>query len=166
MIRYALACEGGHAFESWFPGSEAYDEQVERGLVACPVCGSAKVRKEIMAPALGRARGEEPGRPEPRGEAEVPPASPGPPSPPAEGAAAFLAERDRALRAMVRELRRRVTAEAEHVGPRFADEARAMHEGSIPHRSIYGEASPREARALVEEGVEIHPLPVLPDERN
>lgn len=168
MIRYALACEGGHAFESWFPGSEAYDDQTARGLVACPVCGSQRVEKAIMAPALGRARGAASER---VGDAGAPGADqtpmPQPPVPaPGGELATFIAERDRGLREMVREMRRRVTAQAEHVGPKFADQARAMHEGAIPHRSIYGEASREEARALVEEGVEFHPLPLLPDERN
>ena len=167
MIRYALACEGGHAFESWFPGSEAYDDQTARGLVACPVCGSQRVEKAIMAPALNRARGSEPERSVPTsapGVEQSPTTEPAVPAP--QGEASFLAERDRGLREMMREMRRRVTAQAEHVGPRFADQARAMHEGDIPHRSIYGEASREEARALVEEGVEFHPLPVLPDDRN
>ena len=163
MIRYALACEAGHAFESWFPGSTAYDEQTARGLVACPVCGSPRVQKQIMAPALGRAGGREN---EAAASGEAAPAAAGAPTPGGDMPATFLAERDRALREMVRELRRRVTEKADHVGPRFADEARAMHEGSIPHRSIYGEASPDEARALIEEGIEFHPLPALPDERN
>ena len=169
MIRYALACEGGHAFESWFPGSEAFEEQTARGLVACPVCGSQRVEKQIMAPALGRPRGGERERSSETGAAGVDqPATPQlpVPSPAGETAATFLAERDRSLREMVREMRRRVTAQAEHVGPKFADQARAMHEGDIPHRSIYGEASREEARALVEEGIEFHPLPLLPDERN
>ena len=157
MIRYTLACDDGHAFESWFPSSADYDDQAASGLVACPICDSTKVAKALMAPALGRGlRVAEP--------AAVPvPASskPGPDVP-----VPMMTEPEQRLRAMFRAMREHVVRTADHVGPRFAKEARAMHEGEIPHRSIYGEASPDEARALLEDGVDVCPLPPTPDDRN
>ncbi|HEX8663875.1 MAG TPA: DUF1178 family protein [Beijerinckiaceae bacterium] len=163
MIRYALACDRDHEFESWFPSSDAYDAQKKRGLVECPVCGSAKVEKQIMAPRIARTdRGTDLGRtlevsPEPSLPVPVP--VPAPAASPAPQPVALFSEKERELRAMVKALR-------EHVGGRFPDEARRMHYGEIEHRSIYGEATPAEARELIEEGIEVHPLPIVPDERN
>jgi hypothetical protein len=163
MIRYALACEEAHEFESWFPSSDAYDAQRKRGLVACPVCGSGKVEKQIMAPRLARTDKAPAGMP-----ALPVPSGPAPTAP--EAAApqpmALFSERERELRAMFKALREHVQKNADHVGERFPDEARKMHYGEIEHRSIYGEASPTEARELIEEGIEIHPLPIIADERN
>src|SRR3954465_13335831 len=105
MIRYALACDNGHEFESWFPSSASYDAQTERGLVTCPLCGSAKVAKQLMAPSLGRkssAKGG-PGRP-----AASLPAAPAP--------MAILSERERALRAMLKAVREHVVKTADYVG--------------------------------------------------
>jgi hypothetical protein len=181
MIRYALACPEAHEFESWFRDSAAFDAQVAGGLVACPFCGSSKVEKQIMAPSVARSdRRPDPARPAaPPAQGELPargePPAPRAPAPtaaepqPAAAAAqamALLSERDRELRAMIKAVREHVTRNAEYVGPRFADEARKMHYGDIEHRSIYGEADAAEARALVEEGVEVHPLPSAPDDRN
>jgi hypothetical protein len=163
MIRYALACREGHDFESWFPSGASYDDQAARGLVECPLCGSAKVEKRIMAPALGRKGGSSP-EPAPAATASAEPArevaSPQPQP------VAVLTERDQALRAMMRAVREHVTKTADYVGPSFADEARKIHYGETPHRSIYGEASPIETKALAEEGIEFHPLPIAPDDRN
>ena len=145
MIRYALACENGHGFESWFPSSESYDDQVARGLVSCPHCGSVKVTKQVMAPSLGASR-----------ERFETPAAPVP----------MVAEPERRLRELLRAVRRELTESAEHVGPRFAEEARRIHYGEAEGRAIYGDASAEEARALVDEGIEVAPLPVLPDDRN
>jgi hypothetical protein len=163
MIRYALACDQAHEFESWFPSSAAYDAQKSDGPVSCPVCGSAKVEKQIMAPALTRSDRRVAAAPAP----ESPPAAPGeaPQAPPPQPVAVF-SERDRELRAMFKAFREHVEKNAEHVGERFPNEARKMHYGEIEHRSIYGQASPAEARELIEEGIEIHPFPVIPDERN
>lgn len=155
MIRYALCCDRGHEFDSWFPDSAAYDKQVKRGLVTCPACGSAKVEKAIMAPRLNK-------KSDARSEAEPAPA------PAAESAApvAMMSPQEVELRGKLRELRDHLTKNADNVGRRFSEEARKMHYGDIEHRSIYGEASPDEAKSLIEEGIEFHPLPVLPDERN
>jgi hypothetical protein len=165
MIRYALNCDRGHVFESWFANSAAYDKQAKRGLITCPVCGSAKVEKAIMAPRLGRAdAGARPATP------PDPPPSPirQSPAPPvsAKTPVAMVSAAERELRQKLKELRDHVTKNASYVGQRFPEEARKIHYGEAEHRSIYGEASPEEAKALHEEGIEFHPLPVLPDDKN
>ncbi len=161
MIRYALRCEQGHGFDSWFPSSSAYDRQVKQGLVECPRCGSVKVEKAIMAPQIARKKGRDPVS-EP---AVAETATPAPVQALAEPSPLMLSQ-ERELRAKLRELREHITKVADNVGPGFADEARKMHYGEIEHRPIYGQASTDEARALIDEGIEVMPLPVLPDERN
>jgi len=158
MIRYALHCQEGHDFESWFQNSAAYDKQAKRALIACPICGSTKVEKAIMAPRLGRAEANEKPAPMPA------PA----PAPAAAGKApvAVMSPPERELRKKLKELRDHITKNADYVGPRFPEQARKIHYGEIEHRSICGEASPDEAKELHEEGIEFHPLPVLPDEFN
>jgi hypothetical protein len=161
MIRYSLACERGHEFESWFANSSAYDKQAKRGLVACPVCGSTKIEKTIMAPRLARSEKA----------IDVPAPAPAPaaapaPAPQVAEPVAMISPQERELRAKLKELRDHLVKNAENVGRKFPDEARKMHYGDIEHRSIYGEASPQEAKELHEEGIEVHPLPILPDERN
>ena len=160
MIRYALACDQGHAFESWFQNSAAYDKQVKRGLVTCPVCNSAKVDKALMTPRIAgaRKRGDEPA---PAPPPEAPAAAPEAPAP-----VAMVSPQERELRSKLKELREHLVKNADHVGKKFPEEARKMHYGEIEHRSIYGEATPDQAKELHEEGIEFHPLPVLPDERN
>ena len=159
MIRYSLRCERGHAFESWFQGSAAYESQEKRKLVSCPACGSVKVERAIMAPQIVSKKGREIAAPAPAESAA-----------PAEVATTestpLLMAQERELRAKLKELRDHITKNADNVGERFPNEARKMHYGDIEHRPIYGEASPDEARALIEEGVEVSPLPVLPDDRN
>jgi len=162
MIRYSLACERGHEFESWFANSAAYDKQAKRGLVACPMCGSTKVEKAIMAPRLARSDKA----------IDVPAPPPAPAAPPVATApqdaepVAMISPQERELRTKLKELRDHLVKNAENVGRTFPEQARKMHYGEIEHRSIYGEASPQEAKDLHEEGIEVHPLPVLPDERN
>jgi hypothetical protein len=162
MIRYALHCERGHDFESWFANSAAYDKQKKRKLVTCPICGSAQVEKAIMAPRLNRSEATEPPVPGP----VAPPALPSPPAGPAKAPVAMTSPAERELRKKLRELREHITRNADYVGPRFPEQARKIHYGEIEHRSIYGEASPEEAKELHEEGIEFHPLPVLPEEHN
>ena len=148
MIRYHLRCDQAHAFESWFQNSAAYDKQAKRGLVACPLCGSTKVEKMIMAPnvpAKTRKSRSEP--------------------PQAEKVALMSAEQHE-LRRKIKELHDELAAKADNVGEKFPDEARKMHYGEIDHRPIYGQAKPEEAKELIEEGVEILPIPSLPDEKN
>jgi len=153
MIRYSLRCDRGHGFESWFQSSSAYDSQARRKLVSCPVCGSVKVDKAIMAPQIARKNAKE----------AVPASAP-------EAAAAsstpLMLAQERELRSKLRELRDHIVKNADNVGEKFPVEARKMHYGDIEHRPIYGEASPAEARSLIEEGVEVAPLPVLPEDRN
>ncbi len=163
MIRYALNCGRGHGFESWFANSAAYDKQVKRALVACPICGSTKIEKAIMAPRLGSSDGDD--------AAAVPETPAAPPAPamppvPAQAPLAVMSPPERELRKKLRELREHITKNSDYVGPRFSEQARKIHYGEIEHRSIYGEASPEEAKELHEEGIEFHPLPILPDEFN
>jgi hypothetical protein len=167
MIRYALNCEQGHAFESWFANSAAYDKQVKRGLITCPVCSSAKVEKAIMAPRLTRGDAAVPPSPTPPNPAPQPPLDPAPMPPiPPKTPVAMMSSAERELRHKLKELRDHITKNAHYVGPRFPEEARKIHYGEAEHRSIYGEASPEEAKQLHEEGIEFHPLPVLPDDKN
>ncbi|MBV9557753.1 MAG: DUF1178 family protein [Pseudolabrys sp.] len=155
MIKYSLACEHGHTFESWFADSAAYDKQAKRKLVACPVCDSVKVEKTIMAPRLAgthQSRKSETPAPAPQ-QAEKSPV-------------AMLSPAEQEVRAKLKELKEHLTKNADNVGAKFPEQARKMHYGEIEHRSIYGEASPQDAKALAEEGIEFHPLPILPDEQN
>ena len=158
MIKYALVCEQGHDFESWFADSAAYDKQVKRKLVTCPQCGSAKVEKAIMAPSLSTAAKKE------RTPIDAPAAVTEGPATPAP--VAMISPQEQEFRTKLKELRDHLVKNADNVGAKFPEEARKMHYGEIEHRSIYGVASPEEAKELSEEGVEFHPLPPLPDERN
>jgi hypothetical protein len=168
MIRYALNCEHGHAFESWFQNSAAYDKQTKRKLVTCPICGSAKVEKAIMAPRLARGDAAEPMTALPPTPAPAPAPAPAtaPASAPAKQPVAIMSPNERELRKKLKELREHITRNADYVGSRFPEQARKIHYGEIEHRSIYGEASPEEAKELHDEGIEFHPLPILPDEFN
>ena len=156
MIRYTLVCEKGHTFESWFADSAGYEKQAKRKLIACPSCASTKVAKAIMAPNLGATRKSR------KKAAEAPSAE----TLPATAPVAMLSPQERELRQKLREIRDHLTQNAENVGRKFPQEARKMHYGDIEHRSIYGEASPKDAKELADEGIEFHPLPVLPDEQN
>jgi hypothetical protein len=160
VIRYALRCERGHAFESWFQSASAYDSQRKRKLVECPSCGSAKVEKAIMAPQVAR---KDRGRNAPSKSLPMPVPVP---APIAEAPAPLMMAQEAELRAKLRELRAHIVKNADDVGEKFPEEARKMHYGETPHRPIYGEASPQEAREMIEEGLEVAPLPILPDDRN
>ncbi len=133
--------------------------------MTCPDCGSAKVEKALMAPSLGRGTKKRAQRARSGSCA----ARTDPPAhAPAESKTpvAMMSPQEREFRAKLKELRDHLTKNADNVGGKFPEEARKMHYGEIEHRSIYGEASPEEAKELHEEGIEFHPLPVLPDERN
>lgn len=140
MIKFALKCAEGHRFESWFQSGIAFEALLARDFVSCPHCGSQSVTKALMAPAVACA-------------AE----SANDSAPVSHVPAAETSDTVTRLRA----LRARVEATADYVGPAFATEARAMHLGDIPDRPIYGEARPAEARALLEDGVPVLPLPFL-----
>ena len=129
MIRYALICDEAHEFEAWFSNSQAYDDQAERGLVECPHCGSLSVRKALAAPAVSTSRSRE-----------------------ARSEQKKLAEMAGKVRAHIRQ-------NFDYVGEDFAREARDMHEGRKEARLIYGESSAEETRQLIEDGVEVTPLP-------
>ena len=139
MIRYALICEHEHAFEGWFGSSGDYDDQQGCGLVACPVCDSKAVRKQIMAPSVAGTKrtARDPGAAQPQ---------------------AVMME------AMSR-IRRHVEENFDDVGDAFAREARAIHEGKAEDRGIYGQASPKEVRDLVEDGIPVAPLPPEPPKK-
>jgi hypothetical protein len=143
MIKYALACAEGHAFESWFPDSAAYDKQRKRGFVACPECGSTRVDKAIMAPAV--VGGERPA---------------------GEGALRVVDDPRRQAREFMMRMRREIEANTDDVGASFPQVARAIHLGEEPERAIRGRASLAEAKSLIEDGVSVLPLPTLEDELN
>jgi hypothetical protein len=147
MIHYDLICDQGHAFDGWFANSAAYDEQAGKGLVTCSHCGSAKVEKQLMAPGIPMKSN----RKEPAPKKMV--------SGPVDPRLAQLMQ-------MVREMRKHVEENAEYVGDRFAEEARKIHYEEADLRGIYGEASPDEAKALIEEGIAVHPIPRLPEDGN
>ncbi|HLH50368.1 MAG TPA: DUF1178 family protein [Roseiarcus sp.] len=150
MIKYALVCEKDHSFESWFPDSESFDRLLRRGLVACPECDSSRVAKALMAPAVVGAK-----------KAGAPAAVESQPV-----NVALVDERQRRLRELAKELRQEIITKTDDVGRRFPEEARAIHAGDAPARSIRGQATIEEARALIEEGVGVLPVPQIPDELN
>ena len=161
MIHYALVCERGHNFESWFQDSATYDKQAKRGLVTCPHCNSAKVEKAIMAPRLStsaKKRRVSTDEPAAGVKAATTTSVPAP--------VAMISPQEQEFRTKLKELRDHLVKNADNVGTKFPEEARKMHYGEIEHRSIYGVASPEEASELSEEGIEFHPLPPLPDDRN
>lgn len=157
MIHYRLRCDAAHEFESWFAGSAAFDKQAAAGLVECPLCGSVRVERALMTPAVARAPGVK-GRPEP--VSEVVPAHVGP----SREATSKLASGPipAQLVALLQRMRAEVEKNCDYVGPNFADEARRIHEGEAEARGIYGEATPAEAEALREDGIEIGQIPWLP----
>ena len=142
MIRYSLICDNAHDFEGWFSESADFDRQVETGFLTCPVCNSASVSKSLMAPSVSTARKKEQ----------------------KQAVAMDLAQKQ--VMAKLREAVASIKANAEDVGEKFPEEARKIHYGEADARGIIGKASPEEARSLVEEGIEIAPLPVLPEDAN
>jgi hypothetical protein len=140
MIKYALACDHDHPFEGWFGSSSDYDDQAARGLLECPLCASKTVRKQIMAPAVAGTKAQK-AAPEPS-----------------------AAMREMMMTAMG-EVRRQVEDTFDYVGDSFAKEARDIHDGKSEERGIYVEASPKEVKALVEDGIKIAPLPPAPPKK-
>jgi hypothetical protein len=164
MIRYSLICDRKHDFEIWFKNSADYDKQAKRGLVSCPACGSVQVEKALMAPSLGAgSKKRQSAAPRP---IEAPAAAEGAAPAEATSPVAMMSPQEKEFRSKLKELRDHLTKNADNVGTKFPEEARKMHYGEIEHRSIYGEATPNDAKELHEEGIEFHPLPILPDERN
>jgi hypothetical protein len=151
MIRYDLICEKGHAFDAWFSDSAAYDKQRKRGLVECAHCASIKIEKQLMSPNIGSR-----GNTKSEASTEVP----------QQMVAGPVDPRMQMMMQMVREFRKHVTENAENVGTKFADEARKIHYKETEARGIYGQATPHEAQELLEEGIEVHAIPVLPEDQN
>ncbi len=145
MIRYDLICDKGHAFDGWFSDSAAYEDQAKGGLVSCSVCNSIRVEKQLMAPGIPAKSNR---------KVEVP----------QKMMAGPVDPRSRMLLDMMREVRKSVEANAEYVGGKFAEEARRIHYAETAKRGIYGEASTDDAKALIDEGIEVHPLPRLPED--
>ena len=138
MIKYALRCAAGHDFESWFRDSAAFDALLTAGQVTCSVCGDARVEKTLMAPAVTGAKKKD-------REAEAPLSTP---ATPAEAA--------------LRMLREHLKKNSDYVGKEFADEARRIHVGESEQRSIWGEATAEDAKALKDEGIPVAPIPFMP----
>ena len=151
MIRYALTCGCGHEFEAWFGSIRAFDELSKRSEISCPACGGADVRKALMAPRIASSAAS---------SAEPASATPSPASP-----ASDADVRD-AFLAAARRLHQEVKSKADYVGPQFAEEARRIDAGEAPDRGIYGEATAQEARALIDDGITVLPLPRLPEDHN
>jgi hypothetical protein len=156
MILYRLQCKKGHQFEAWFASSAAYDKQAKREQLSCPKCGTSKVSKALMAPAVPKRRSRAKPRP------EAPPPAIAEPARPETYRLAAHGE----LAAAMRRLRAEIESKSEYVGPRFPEEARKIHHEEAPPRGIHGEATAEEAKALSEEGIEFFPLPILPEDRN
>ena len=141
MIRFALICEHEHEFEGWFRSNDDFDTQKKRGFVDCPTCGSHKVQKALMAPAVSTARKQ-------------------------ETIALAMGEAQKQALAQLKAMAEKVRENADYVGDKFAEEARKIHFGESDPRGIYGEATLDEAKSLAEDGVEFMPIPSFPDERN
>jgi hypothetical protein len=165
MIKYSLICDQEHEFESWFANAEAYDTQVKRGFVECPHCQSKKISKALMAPAVSTSRKKEALRaqilPQELASTDLPVPVPEPAAP-----MALLDEHQQQMRAMIRELHDKLTENSTNVGDQFTEEARKIHAGEAPERSIHGKATMEEAKALIEEGIPVLPLPMPPEDRN
>jgi len=146
MIKFTLECEAGHDFEGWFGNSKDFEAQVQRNLVSCPVCGSLKVEKALMAPSVSTSRTKA------KIQEKI--------------NVATVNKSRQAMFAELKKMRDKITANAEDVGEKFPEEARKIHYGESEERGIYGEASPEDVKDLVEEGVKIAPLPVLPEDQN
>ena len=146
MIRYDLVCEKGHEFDGWFSNSDAYDTQAKRGLVSCTICNTNKIQKQLMAPGIPAKSNRKPDR---------------------QAMTAGLADpRYAEMMKLMRDYKKHVEATSENVGENFAEEARKMHFNEKEKRGIYGEATREEAVELLEEGIAIQPLPVLPEDGN
>lgn len=148
MILFDLKCHMGHVFEAWFNSTKAYDGQVERGTIECPVCGSNDVEKAVMAPNVGKksnqkktSRAPAKFEPESLGYGTLPPDLQG------------------ELEDVLEKVREHVEENCDYVGKSFTEEARSMHYGEKPERGIYGEASFEDSVELMEEGIEVFPLP-------
>jgi hypothetical protein len=154
MILYRLRCSKGHEFESWFKDSKTYERQEKKSLIGCAVCGNSKVARAIMAPRIGKKG---------KVEVEAPAATPAPaPTTEQKQMAALARKMPKELREALLKVRAEVEKNCEHVGDKFAEEARKIHYGESDKRGIYGETSEEEAEALADEGIEFGRLPWIP----
>lgn len=161
MILYRLHCSKGHEFDSWFKDSKSYERQEKKSLIGCAVCGDTKVTRALMAPRLGtKGNKRKTGVPAP---VEAAPPTPAPAPQQAEQTMAALARHmPKELREALLKVRTEVEKSCEHVGDKFAEEARKIHYGESEKRGIYGETTDEEAEALAEEGIEFGRLPWIP----
>ena len=143
MILYELKCQDGHGFEAWFRDGATYDSQAAAGEIACPVCGDTRVAKAPMAPRIAK---------QPIGDRSAPQQTPAP----ADSSSVMV---NGEMRERLEALRRHIEENCDAVGSDFAEEARRIHYGEVPHRDIYGEATDDEAAELVEEGVTFSRIP-------
>lgn len=141
MIRFSLHCDHGHEFEGWFRDNADFDRQSERKLVSCPVCNSPDIQKSLMVPAVSTSRAK-------------------------EQVAIAMGEAQKQALEQMRELSRKVRENADYVGDQFAEEARKIHFGETEARGIYGEASREDVHSLIEDGVDVMPLPIFPEDKN
>ncbi len=137
MIRFSLKCSNDHSFESWFQSSEAYEKLAAADLLSCVECGDSQIVKSLMSPKISINTGHT--------ETDTPLTSP-------------TSDVEKRLA----KLKNEIEKNSDYVGLNFATEARAMHDGEQPARSIYGEAKPEEAKALIEDGIRVAPLPFMP----
>lgn len=153
MISFSLHCPDNHRFDSWFQSAAGYEALVKAGHLSCPICGSTEVSKALMAPAVrpARSQGRLPEFSETVAARDAVVTKDTPLQTPSN-------DREAALAA----LRLQVEANSDYVGLNFVAEARAIHDGDAPARSIYGEAHIDEARKLLEDGVPVAPLPFMP----
>jgi hypothetical protein len=155
MIHYQLRCSHDHEFDGWFNDSASFDRQAKRGLVECPNCGDSKVVRALMAPAVSTREAAPP-------PASAPPQPVAPAMPPPVPAMAGGGRMPAHLVAMLQKMRAEVERNCDYVGPELAEEARKIHRGDAEERGIYGEATPDEAEALAEEGIELRQIPWVP----
>ena len=141
MIRFSLICDRDHEFEAWFRSNDDFDRQKKRGFVDCPACGSNRVGKALMAPAVSTGRKR-------------------------EKIALAMNEAQKNAMAEMKALSEKMRENADYVGDKFAEEARKIHFGETEARGIYGEATLDEAKSLAEDGVGFMPIPVFPEDRN
>ena len=137
MIRFSLNCDKDHEFEGWFRSNEDFEKQRKRGLLDCPACGSHRVEKSMMAPAISTSRKR-------------------------EKVALAIGEEQRNVMAQLKALAEKMRENADYVGDKFADEARKIHEGESEARGIYGEATEAEHEELIEDGIEVARVPWVP----
>jgi len=141
LIRFSLICDHDHEFEAWFRSNDDFDTQKKRGFVDCPTCGSSKVQKALMAPAVSTGKKR-------------------------EKIALAMNEMQKKAMAEIKALSEKIRENADYVGDKFAEEARKIHFGETEARGIYGEATLDEAKSLAEDGVGFMPIPVFPEDRN